>query len=170
MVFGSVERGKEREMKEKKQQLCTTDGTLVDSHNPNGATKPNGQHERYIGICPDDGTPYVRPVRYAYVHVGARPKYPLRDLTNEEALQFGKENYVAYEEYPESESPKVGRYWTKSQIESGCGAVTTMNDMLAKTYAKDPSFYGSTFCCGCGKHLPVEEFVWDDNRTERVGS
>ena len=52
----------------------------------------------------------------------------------------------------------------------GCGTVTTMGWALAETYAHDPSFYGATFCCGCGEHLPVGEFVWDTGTDERVGS
>ncbi|MET3652504.1 hypothetical protein [Dyella japonica] len=51
---------------------------------------------------------------------------------------------------------------------AGCGVATTMSLPLAETYARDPSFYGATWCCGCGKHLPVSEFTWEDH-TE-VGS
>jgi len=53
-----------------------------------------------------------------------------------------------------------------------CGVVTTMGQSLAETYARDPSFYSGTFCCGCGTHFPVGEngeFVWDGTE-ERVGS
>lgn len=44
-----------------------------------------------------------------------------------------------------------------------CGAVTTMGDSLAETYARDPGFYGATFCATCRAHFPVGEageFVW----------
>lgn len=41
-----------------------------------------------------------------------------------------------------------------------CGTVTTMGRALSETYARDPTFYGATFCCGCNRHLPVSEFVW----------
>lgn len=50
-----------------------------------------------------------------------------------------------------------------------CGAVTTMGRALSETYARDPKFYGSTFCCGCNKHFPVSEFVWTLDGAE-VGS
>lgn len=53
-----------------------------------------------------------------------------------------------------------------------CGTVTTMARALAETYARDPKFYGGTFCCGCGAHLPVGEageFVWDGTE-EKVGT
>lgn len=45
-----------------------------------------------------------------------------------------------------------------------CGGVTTMGQTLAETYARDPKFYGGTFCCDCGTHFPVGakgEFVWE---------
>ena len=50
-----------------------------------------------------------------------------------------------------------------------CGAVTTMGRALSETYARDPSYYGSTFCCTCGAHFPVAEFTWTKDG-ERVGS
>ena len=53
-----------------------------------------------------------------------------------------------------------------------CGVVTTMSQTLAETYARDPSFYSGTFCCGCGDHFPVGpngQFVWDGT-DEKVGS
>ena len=41
-----------------------------------------------------------------------------------------------------------------------CGTETTMDRALSETYARDPSFYGATFCCRCNAHFPVAEFVW----------
>lgn len=46
-----------------------------------------------------------------------------------------------------------------------CGVATTMSNSLAETYARDPLFYSGTFCCGCSKHYPLDEFVWDDGTT-----
>jgi hypothetical protein len=40
-----------------------------------------------------------------------------------------------------------------------------MGQAIAETYARDPHFYGATFCVRCSKHRPVGEdgeFVWDD--------
>lgn len=51
-----------------------------------------------------------------------------------------------------------------------CGTVTTMGVALAETYARKPSFYGATYCCGCGLHAAVAEFVWDDGSGQVVGS
>lgn len=53
-----------------------------------------------------------------------------------------------------------------------CRAKTTMGMALAETYARDPNFYGSTYCCGCRMHRPVGlhgEFVWAGTNI-RVGT
>ena len=55
-----------------------------------------------------------------------------------------------------------------SQQKPACGRATTMSRELAETYARDPKFYGATYCVGCGMHLPIGEFDWDDG--QRVGS
>lgn len=44
-----------------------------------------------------------------------------------------------------------------------CGGVTTMSQALCETYARDPSFYGATYCAKCRMHRPVGlrgEFTW----------
>lgn len=45
----------------------------------------------------------------------------------------------------------------------GCGALTTMGLALCETYARDPSFYGATYCVGCRMHRPTAEFRWDED-------
>ena len=50
-----------------------------------------------------------------------------------------------------------------------CGAITTMGLALCETYAREPRFYGATYCCGCSMHRPVAEFRWvEDDKV--VGS
>lgn len=65
----------------------------------------------------------------------------------------------------------------QSYMHSSCGTHTFMAVAIAETYAKEPGFYGSTWCCGCRMHLPVGihgDFFWLDgngNKTlERVGT
>ena len=135
-------------------------------------TEPSGMQEAYLVLTEEERAKgFVRPVRRKYVHVGCKPKHPLRDLTPEEKERYTKfyGEDAKFEEYPESESPVTGRFWKKADLERACGAVTTMAQAIAETYARQPSYYGSTFCCHCGKHFPVEEFVWDGTN-ERVGS
>lgn len=55
-----------------------------------------------------------------------------------------------------------------SQQKPACGTATTMGVALAETYARDPKFYGATYCVGCRMHLPVNEFDWEDGT--QVGS
>lgn len=44
-----------------------------------------------------------------------------------------------------------------------CGCVTSMATKLAETYARDPKFYGATYCVACQKHLPVDQFAWESD-------
>lgn len=59
-----------------------------------------------------------------------------------------------------------------SYIHTKCGVVTHMGRKIAETYARDPYFYGGTYCVECKTHFPVGEsgeFVWDGT-TEKVGT
>jgi hypothetical protein len=129
------------------------------------------QNPFYNSLAPELRTPenFTRPLRDSYQHVGARPKHPFRQLTPEEITRYGDRNYVLFEQYPESDSPVTGRFWTLSQMASGCQAVTKMAPELAETYAVNPKFYSATYCVGCGTHLPLDEFVWSGT-TDVVGS
>lgn len=115
---------------------------------------------------------FIRPVRTGYRHLGLLgPQHPLRDLTAAEHEMYDQFGYVKYEAYPEG-STVLGTYWTEARlarINAGCGNVTTMHIKLAETYARDPKFYGATFCATCRQHYPVAEFVWVDS-DERLGS
>ncbi len=42
-----------------------------------------------------------------------------------------------------------------------CGTTTTMGRKIAETYARDPYFYGATFCVTCNVHRPLTEFTWE---------
>lgn len=56
-------------------------------------------------------------------------------------------------------------------IHTVCGSETRMNSAIAETYARQPFFYGSTYCCVCRMHRPVGEsgeFTWLDG--EKVGT
>lgn len=56
----------------------------------------------------------------------------------------------------------------RTYVHTKCGAATTMGQVLAETYARQPHFYGATYCVHCRMHLPVDEFRWDDGSV--VGS
>ena len=49
-------------------------------------------------------------------------------------------------------------------VHGKCGRTTTMVTALAETYARDPMFYGGTFCSACKEHFNVGKygaFVWE---------
>jgi len=58
----------------------------------------------------------------------------------------------------------------RAYVHKTCGSLTMMSRAIAETYARDPKFYGATYCCACQKHLPVSEFAWDDGVGTPVGS
>jgi hypothetical protein len=143
-----------------------------DSNHP-GIDKEtlSGQNEAYLVLSAEEiSKGFVRPVRNTYIHSGLKPKFKLRPLTEDEANRYAAYKYVAFEAYPGVPKTSIsGRYWTQVQLDTTrCGAVTTMPQRIAETYARDPRFYGATFCCACGKHLPVGEFTWEDGSV--VGS
>jgi hypothetical protein len=103
-----------------------------------------GQQKGYIVLTAEERAKgFVRPVRRTYTHVGRMQKF---------------EN----DQHPSG----VTKNW--EQRMGGCGTDTTMVLPIAETYARDPGFYGGTFCCHCRKHLPLNEFVWKGT-TEQVG-
>lgn len=145
-------------------------------------TGPVEQAEAYL-VLPEAerAKGFVRPVRHAYRHIGPPgPEHVLRDLTQEERERYLGSDYVKFEDYPDSlVTGRLGRYWTQEQLDAigrGCHAVTTMGTALAETYARQPSFYGATYCVTCRQHLPVNEFEWVDDAgatlpgNPRVGS
>lgn len=159
--------------------------SLTTDRNDPGLSKikENGQQESYIVLSDEERAKgFVRPVRQSYIHVGrtlSHFKGIYRMLTDDEKSEYPNKNYVAVMTHLVNEdgSFKGGSYVTQKELDAwkagarvgGCGALTTMALAIAETYARDPKFYGATFCCGCGAHLPVNEFFWDGT-TEEVGS
>jgi hypothetical protein len=157
----------------------------TDRETLDATLRPDGQQREYLILSEEERKKgFVRPVRHTYRHVGiAGPGFPTRDLTEQERERYGDSGYVKFEEYPAAAvqrmvwmSPSAtGRFWTQAELDkigNGCGATTTMARELAETYAREPRFYGATFCAHCGTHLPVGrdgEFIWEGT-TERVGT
>lgn len=154
-----------------------------------GQKNETGQHEIYLVLSEEERAKgFVRPYRDAYAHVG-KAGYKVCGK-NLRILKEGDESYPKYYAVMCTARPDCmilhengkcvsGSYLTKEQYsqamqgnyneKKGCGTLTTMGRALSETYARNPKFYGATFCCGCNKHLPVEEFVWDGTN-EKVGS
>ena len=121
------------------------------------------------GLCFDPETE-----SFTVYELSDRERAELRDLTADEHERYDRFEYVKYEEYPEG-SDALGSFWTQQRLDDvgkGCGTCTTMGQAIAETYARDPRFYGATYCCGCNMHRPVGaqgEFVWDGSN-ENVGT
>ncbi len=150
-----------------------------------GADKEKtGQNKKYLVLSDEElAKGFVRPVRTKYVHVGhpgvkvcgkIREEYEpdengnvasvcctVHDDPNEKCWGF---SLVKPAELAEI---KKNGYWRGGG--KGCGVQTVMAEKIAETYARNPSFYGATYCMGCQKHLPVKEFMWDDDSGERIG-
>lgn len=154
-----------------------------------GQQNKTGQHDIYLVLSDEERAKgFVRPLRHAYTHVGKKVEAEGTLQTLEEGLEghsdtaksyYTRENgYAGFLKYPDSKLPLNGKFLTqkeyeaiqlKKEYEGGCGVETKMAPALAETYAREPKFYGATFCCGCNRHLPVEEFVWSGT-TQTVGS
>jgi hypothetical protein len=98
----------------------------------------------------------------------------LTDNPNDPRLRESQKNPVGqhgmYLVLSEGERAKgFVRPYRDAYVHKNCGTLTTMGRALSETYARDPKFYGATFCCGCKLHLPVKEFNWDKDG-EVVGS
>lgn len=160
-------------------------GTTNDRNDPRlQQIGPDGQQAAYLVLSEEERAKgFVRPVLQTYRHVGRPgPKHPLRDLDDVEAKRYAGTEYVKFEAYPDApvypgESRTTGRYWTQRELDGGCQTNTTMGLEIAETYARDPGFYGGTYCARCLAHYPVGpdgEFVWVDQRgrvtNERVGT
>lgn len=158
-------------------------GLTTDPNDPclQSGRNDEGQNACYLVLSEEERKKgFVRPYRDSYVHVGKDVRshwkkiYRMLDETDE---LFGK--YVAVMTVLEKEDGSFGGgtyvtqkeldAWTKGEKVGGCGTLTRMAPAISETYARNPKFYGATFCCGCNKHLPVSEFVWDGTN-ELVGS
>lgn len=84
---------------------------------------------------------------------------PVEKVRSEQTNETGQ--HKAYVVLCDEERAKgFVRPYRSSYTHLSCGAETTMGRALSETYARDPKFYGATFCCRCNRHLPVAEFVW----------
>lgn len=162
---------------EKEPTICTTSGRPVDVVRAE-QVESSGQHKDYIVLCQEERDKgFIRPYRDAYKHVGRRVKtqkgtfVSLEETDDTDSFHNPSNGYSVFFRYDESDSGVVGRYLKQEEFDAmrdgkthfgGCGAVTTMGRALSETYARDPKFYGSTFCVKCNKHLPVAEFVWHE--------
>jgi hypothetical protein len=95
------------------------------------------------------------------------PNHP--DLGHGSDDKPGPQNKVYLVLSPEERAKGFVRPLRRSYIHDKCGVETKMGLDLCETYARDPSFYGATYCIGCEMHKPMRQFKWADDG-EQVGS
>lgn len=155
-------------------KTCTTSGRSVEEVRAD-QTEATGQHKDYVVLCPDERAKgFVRPYRDKYIHSG---RSACGKIVHPTGMLGGERDICALKNEHDGEC--VGPFYTVTQPEharllethrkGGCGVETKMGQALSETYARDPKFYGATFCVGCNKHLPVDEFTWSRDG-ETVGS
>lgn len=140
--------------------------------------KPVPQHDTYLVLSAEERAKgFVRPVRRSYAHVGRQVCGKVRQGMGDDPTQpwlcilaprHEGECGAWHKAKDIGEIERAGKH----HLLGGCGTVTTMGQALSETYARDPHFYGATYCCGCMKHRPVGrngEFVWQGTN-ERVGT
>jgi len=103
---------------------------------------------------------------------GNKPVEPeTESVPNKEKRPDGQ--HVDHWVLPEEERAKgFIRPVRKTYVHEKCGGSTNMPQAIAETYARNPFYYGSTFCCTCGDYFPVGingEFKWEGSE-EKVGS
>lgn len=100
------------------------------------------------------------------------PKDTASGAPTDEKLADGQlaDHYVLC---PEDRAKGYVEPYRHSYIHEKCGTLTRMPRACAETYAAQPEYYGSTFCCGCGGYFPVGEsgeFIWDKAGGQKVGT
>jgi hypothetical protein len=139
----------------------------------------SGMQKCYLVLSDEERAKgFIRPVRRTYKHVGRSVCGKIKPPTD--GRLGGNLDVCCMEVGHEGECWHVFQTLVNRDAQiaeqehriGGCDGVTTMGQAIAETYARDPKFYGGTFCCQCGTHLPVGEhgeFIWVDDAT-RVGS
>ena len=154
----------EHEQDHEGRQICTTSGEAPSKVRAE-QTEETGQHKSYVVLCEEERAKgFVRPYRDSYRHVGRLSPKSHVCVCGHGPHKLNRCGYCECGTFAASGLDDG----TQVRIE-GCGTVTTMGRALSETYARDPKFYGATFCVDCNRHLPVAEFVWTADGQE-VGS
>lgn len=111
--------------------------------------------------------PVSRPIPGNTAHLTTDPNDPRLTHGNDDKPVPQADVYLVLSE--EERAKGFVRPYRDAYKHATCGAVTTMGRALSETYARNPKFYGGTYCCTCRMHKPVSEFTWTADG-EVVGS
>lgn len=118
---------------------------------------PTPQAKVYLVLSAEERAKgFVRPLRDRYVHAGRKI---CGKHSETEPMRVGGHTVCVDEP---GHAGACERWGLEASIDGlrGCGTETRMALPLAETYASNPFFYGATYCVGCRRHLPVNEFQW----------
>lgn len=137
---------------------------------------PVPQNKVYLVLSDEERAKgFVRPVRKSYLHVGRKYDGPLEMI---DPRVINDKTYVAIAPVYSNGKRIGGAYLMEHEVQQfmatggyvgGCHTITTMATPIAETYARNPSFYGATYCCHCMRHVSVGECHWEGTN-EKVGS
>lgn len=120
--------------------------------------KPGQMNVKYLVLSEEErAKEFVRPLRHRYVHLGVA--FDARVAAAELQRELDGETITL---------PDLMERAKKLASSDTCGCVTWMNAAIAETYARNPSFYGATWCARCSMHRPLTEFLWVEEGTDRI--
>lgn len=122
-----------------------------------------------VDVCVREGCPLRDETQHVTLTDGTQVYPEHRDKITEGPRQGQQKDYVVLSEVDRAKG--FVRPVRTAYVHEKCGTKTTMALSIAETYAREPGFYGGTFCATCRKHYPVGEtgeFVWDDG--SKVGT
>ena len=172
-------------MDDAKREISTTTSGRPPEPGYENAAAPapinpaTGQHRAYWVLSEEERAKgFVRPVRSTYIHAGRRVCG--KPYETERPLDAGGVVWICIDKPNHAGECTRGKQATQPQLDrfartgflGGCGTTTSMGRALAETYARDPKYYGATFCVECRGHFPVGEhgeFVWFGT-DEKVGT
>jgi hypothetical protein len=89
--------------------------------------------------------------------------FPAHEAGHRKARPDGQQtDYVTLP--PEEREPGDLAGVPQVYVHQKCGVATGMPEEIIRSYLRDPYLYtaDATFCCGCGKHVPLRECVWTE--------
>lgn len=149
-------------------------GKAIAPGEPDTTPGEDGQHAGYVVLSAEERSKgFVRPVRKSYTHVGrqvcGKERPDSKSSLSEDKVAWlcvGSSDHAGdCDTFQAVTEQELKNFKAKGSF-SGCNYTTSMGRELAETYARDPKFYGATFCSKCKMHFPVGEygeFEWFPN-------
>lgn len=99
---------------------------------------------------------------FCHEHID-RAAYSAHEARHREAMPDGQQSdYVTLPEEEREQGDLMGV--PTVYVHHKCDVATGMPEEIVRSYLKNPYLYlaDATFCCGCGKHVPLKECAWTE--------